>query len=163
MDLVLAFALCALAADTYEIPPEYLPYYIPLWFVGFVTLWCVMALVFAHVGGWARLAKRYRAQQRPAGKTFRFQSGKFGGVNYSGVFTVVVAREGMYLSVMPFFRLGHPPILLPWEAMENFEKKRTLFWTLGYVEIATEPRTKILLPLKLFEARLELDTAEDGH
>lgn len=72
------------------------------------------------LGGWGRLAGRYRA---PPGGMASVQtcSGFMGVARYSGVLRVGVAPEGLHLSVMVLFRAGHPPLVIPWQDIHDVE------------------------------------------
>lgn len=42
-----------------------------------------------------------------------------GPVSYRGVLTIHATPIGLFLSVMVLFRLGHPPLLIPWSAVRD--------------------------------------------
>ncbi len=42
-----------------------------------------------------------------------------GPVSYRGVLTIRATPIGLLLSVMVLFRLGHPPLLIPWHAIHR--------------------------------------------
>lgn len=82
-------------------------------FIGFVAL---VMLLISYIGMWAWLAKWYRFDGVVpiTTETHTFVSGFIGRSRYGGVLTVASLPEGLYLSVMPLFRPGHPPLLIPW-------------------------------------------------
>jgi hypothetical protein len=90
---------------------------VPLALGGFVGFWCLILKVLS-LAAWGRLAKSYEARARPEGIAFRWRSARMASVNYSGCLTFVVAPEGLHLSTMFFFRPSHPPLLVPWSAIE---------------------------------------------
>jgi|CXWL01.1.fsa_nt_gi hypothetical protein len=70
--------------------------------------------LLAVLSGWPVLAKRFRSHRRPAGRKLTRQVYSVGGVPESGVTNLVIAPEGLYLSVFPLFRFLRPPLLVPW-------------------------------------------------
>jgi hypothetical protein len=106
------------------------------------------------IGGWAALAKRYRATNAPPGKQFSFQSAQLGMANYGSCLTIVVSADGLYLSVFPPFRFGHPPILIPWAEIHNLKEKRILWlWRMVEMQVGTPVIATLTLPLRILEQR----------
>lgn len=101
---------------------DFLPIAFPALFVG---MWCVISLMLARLGGWHALAQAHRAASKPVGKRFGMESGSIGLVSYNGCLTVCVTGEGVYMSVWPMFRLGHPPLFFPWSEIHNPKKYLT--------------------------------------
>lgn len=91
---------------------------IPLILVGFVVvfvlIWGLVCLLISWVGGWARLARRYRATLVPEGTDHAGVVGMIGMASYRGTLNVRTSTQGLYLTVMPLFKLGHPPLFVPW-------------------------------------------------
>ena len=46
------------------------------------------------------------------------------GTNYGGCLTVGVNKRGLYLAVWFLFRLGHPPLVIPWHDIAMTERKK---------------------------------------
>ena len=89
----------------------------PPWvfWVAFPTLWLTGSLIIANVGGWAALARRFRLHEPLPSGRWRFQSaGMRWTTRYGACLTVAANHLGLYLSVFPLFRLGHPPLFIPW-------------------------------------------------
>ena len=63
---------------------------------------------------WRKLAIRFGTSERPKGRVLRWQSMTMGSVIYRSVVTVGMAPEGLYLAI-PFFSLGQPNVLIPWD------------------------------------------------
>ena len=95
----------------------------------FAATWTVAAFVISKIGGWSALAERYRMQQGTfTGWTAHFQSGRMRlTARYGGVLTVGANEMGLYLAVNPLFRAGHPPLFIPWNAIEVREGKRFFY------------------------------------
>src|SRR6476469_6745769 len=85
----------------------------------FVGMWCAVSLILSTTGGWRRLAASFPARSQPSGRRFFLQGGKVGQVTYSGCLTIYSSQEGLHLSVWLPFRLGHPPLFIPWDAIRN--------------------------------------------
>jgi hypothetical protein len=91
----------------------------------FIFCWIVISVLISKLSGWARLARHYGADAPFDGLRFHFQSaGLRFGTNYSGCLTVGVNRRGLYLAVWLLFRIGHPPLFIPWRDVTMTERKR---------------------------------------
>ena len=109
-------------------PPELME---PLWFFPFfAAMWCGISALLAMLGGWAWLARSFKAEQSTQGKRFRFVSGSMGAsvlpVSYSGCLFITVGETGFRLSILFLFRLLSPPLFIPWRAIESVESRRLL-------------------------------------
>lgn len=100
--------------------------------VFFVALWTGIVWLLSVLGGWREMARAYPAERRPEGDVFRGVSAMFGFVSYSYLLTVVVAQEGLYLETPRLFRVGQPPMLIPWSAIRRARRHRS-FMGFGYV------------------------------
>ncbi len=87
--------------------------------VGFVLIWGGVIWLLSWLSGWQRLALYYRASAPPQGQPASPLWAMLGPVSHRGTLTVQAAPEGLYLSVMVLFRLGHPPLLIPWSAVRG--------------------------------------------
>ncbi len=85
--------------------------------VGFIGIWSGVCWLLSWLSGWQRLARHYRTENPPTGTP----SGPFwammGPVSYRGTLTLQPAAEGLYLTMMVLFRVGHPTLLIPWSAV----------------------------------------------
>lgn len=109
--------------------PSYL--LIPLAVAGFVASWCFVCWVIARVGGWHALATRFPAgPAKPAGvRMFYMESLEMGASQYKGSACVGVAPEGLYLSVIFLFGVGHAPVLVPWSAITQVKTEKRWWQT----------------------------------
>ncbi len=110
----------------------------------YALLWCGTMVMIGRLSGWIALGQRFRAENRFHGKCWYFQYAQFRwSMNYSGALTVGADATGLYISIWPMFRLGHPPLLIPWPAIK-IEMKRS-FWLGDYMEVQFPevPRTVI--------------------
>ncbi len=80
------------------------------------------------------------------------QRGRVGWVNYNNCLTVHVASDGMYLLLWAPFRIGHPPLFLPWEAMHSATTRRILWVETVCVDIGSPTVARVELLRKIFDA-----------
>jgi hypothetical protein len=104
------------------------PWSIPLFFVVFL---CLISLLASWFTGWHALIRRFRAASGPYGDVrtagpffysiyFRFSS------HYGGIIRLTAAQDALYLSMLFPFRIGHPPLRIPWEEIQ-FSRINTFF------------------------------------
>ena len=136
--------------DNNSAPPTVMVVLFPFFFVG---MWCAICLTLSKMGGWRRLAESFPARDQPSGKRFFMQGGKVGQVTYRGCLTLYTSPRGLYLSVWLLFRLGHPPVFIPWGDIRN-AKTHQFLWTESVVFDVGSPSVATLqLPKKVFEGQ----------
>lgn len=80
-----------------------------------VLVWIGIGFLISRVGGWAALAAAYEHSGEFQGDLLRFQTARMRwGTNYGNCLTVGATSRGLYLAVLFFLRIGHPPLLIPW-------------------------------------------------
>lgn len=79
-----------------------------------VGAWLGLLAVRARLSGWASLAGRYRAHERPEGPEFRRQGARLHGCHFRRGVTVRTSSRGLYLELTRPWRFQHPPLLIPW-------------------------------------------------
>jgi hypothetical protein len=93
----------------------------------FVVLWCTIGLLAAYLTGWAALARRFRLTAPFTGETWSWQSARMRwSTHYGGCLTVGADPSGLYLSVLFPFRIGHPPLFLPWHEVSVWRRWKVL-------------------------------------
>ena len=137
-----------------DAPPP--AFFVPLFLLLFAGMWCVISLIISF-GGWNRLAVQFRAPADPAGpqgRRFGMQSGKIGWATYSNCLTIHASPEGLRIAVWPIFRIGHPPLFIPWQAIQNPVTRRFLWIETITFEVASlpgyPPIARLQLPSKVF-------------
>jgi hypothetical protein len=96
--------------------------------VFFVLLWMTVGLMLAQLSGWAELARHYRSIKPFEGDKWRFRSARMRWTaRYNNCLTVGASPQGLYLAVLFLFRIGHPPLEIPWQDVLTTTGK-TLWW-----------------------------------
>lgn len=131
-------------------PPLIIFALFPILFTG---MWCFACWKLSQLGGWQKLSQIYRVENVPSGRCFRMQSGKFGWVNYSGCLSICPTVDGIYLSILFLFRIGHPPLFIPWSHVRNAELKKVLWLKYMRFDVSNPSIATIQLPKKVFDAR----------
>ena len=120
------------------------PYLFPFFFI---VMWVMVLYVLAYIGGWSRLAQYYQAPSKFGGKTWGFKSGRMGITNYSGCLTIGANDYGLYLAVFPLFRVGHPPLFIPWYDITTSKSRRFFISYLDFT-FARSPSITFSVPEK---------------
>ena len=117
----------------------------------FAPGWCLASLATSHMSGWQRLATIYAARTPPVGRMVN-TSGKLGDIWLPGGLNVHMTADGLFLSVMSAFRIGHKPLFIPWSAMQQIGQKREFLWREGVqFEIGTPRVATMWLPKRVCE------------
>jgi hypothetical protein len=105
-----------------------------LFFLLFSIIWCCVIAAIACIGGWRELARSFPAEQttfRISGaddeQRFHYASMSMGPkyfpTNYGNCLTIRVSGEGIDVKVWPMFRVLHPPLRIPWQAIQRCERE----------------------------------------
>ncbi len=103
--------------------------------VAFVFFGCFVLWLLSVIGDWRKLARHYATSSPAEGEIHRMQSAAVGDVNYASCLTIVLSPYGLRLAVWPMFRIGHPPLLVPWSEFRDVREVRWLFSTLDEVTV----------------------------
>ena len=94
----------------------------------FAVFWIGIGALLSFVGGWHHLTSSFRASSGIDGKRFRFASMSLGYcVGYEHCLFITVGRSGVHLSILFLFRPFHPPLFIPWSAVEEVRPAKFLF------------------------------------
>jgi hypothetical protein len=104
----------------------------PWLFVLFGAMWLGGGAVLARASGWRALAERFRSARPVDGERFRFVTGWIGAsksfpVQYRGALFITISGEGFLLSIFFPFRLGSPPLFIPWTEVESVTEEAAWF------------------------------------
>jgi hypothetical protein len=114
----------------------------------FGVIWAGVCLLLSHMGGWARLAEHYAARDDEPGETHYMCSGAVGWVSYRSCLILRVCDNGLRMSVWFPFRIGHPPLFIPWDEFHGVFEKRMLRLTSFVVASVGMPVVaEVALPL----------------
>jgi hypothetical protein len=107
------------------------------------------------MGGWFTLSGRFKRQSEPYGE-IRTAGPFFYGVkmrfrvNYGNVIRMTAAEDALYLSILFLFRIGHPPLCIPWK---EIKLGRTKFLWLRYAFLTLGDQEKIRIRISERMAR----------
>ena len=107
------------------------PHFWLLFPVFFLGAWAIVCLFISSLSGWWILASRFATVQQPSGEI------KTAGpifyviylrlcTHYSSVVRITSANDALYLSVLLLFRIGPPPLRIPWNEIRFSRTK--YFW-----------------------------------
>lgn len=119
----------------------------------FVAGWCAISFLLSAIGGWRRLAARFPARNEPSGELLFMRSGSVGMASYRGCLIINRNVAGFRLSVLFPFRLGHPPLFIPWSEVHRASRRRVLWSDTVSFEVGTPPITSLELPGAVFAGR----------
>jgi hypothetical protein len=118
-------------------------------FLPFIVFWVVIVKLIARTGGWRALAASYKAAYPFEGTKFRFQSARLRRkMSYNNVLTVGANRDGIYLKMSFIFRIGHPPLFIPWEDV-SVSTARVMWTTTIKLEFAKCPKVPLMIRKRL--------------
>ena len=112
----------------------------PLFPVFFFGVWALVGLLISSLSGWWVLASRFSTDEQPFGDV-KTAGPLFYGIylrfwtHYSSVVRITAAHDALYLSVLFLFRIGHPPLRIPWNEIRfsatTYFLRRYMVLTLG--------------------------------
>ncbi|MEM7067715.1 MAG: hypothetical protein AAF478_02430 [Pseudomonadota bacterium] len=96
----------------------------------FPLFWFGVVWMVSRIGGWAKLASIHPANAPVQGDVYRWRSARIRLFSsYRSSLTITVNNEGIHMQPLIFFRFGHEPIFIPWQAVSKLE--RTTLWPLA--------------------------------
>jgi hypothetical protein len=94
----------------------------------FVAVWCTTGLLTGKLSGWAALARRFGSTLPFPDQRWRWKSARMRwGANYNNCLTIGADPTGLYLSPFFFFRIGHPPLFIPWAEISIRGRRKIMF------------------------------------
>jgi len=106
---------------------KYFPFilfYIFFW----IIIWVAMSVIVARLSGWSALANDYRGNNSFPEKRWHMCSAGMRLIShYSFCVNVGADNKGLYMSILLPFRIGHPPLFIPWAEISVAEKKDFIF------------------------------------
>ncbi len=113
----------------------------------FAGLWIFVSYLLSIFNGWQWLSESYRFREKFVGKKFRWQSGTLGFISARNCLTLGANTEGLYLAMNILFRVGHPPLFIPWSDIE-VGRRRFSFFSSVVFEFAQAPGVLFVLSEK---------------
>lgn len=115
---------------------------LPLVILGFVALWFGVIKIISLLG-WRRLATHYQVDQLPAVRRQWLSLAYIRAIQYQRVIRAGASEEGLSMSVIFPFRVGHPPLLIPWHAIGPVYYKKQLLYNLYSITIRLDDATSL--------------------
>jgi hypothetical protein len=122
------------------------------WPLVFVVLWSGIVMLMSLLGGWRRLAGRYRAVERPSGsRSIPFVTGMVGISRYKRLLSITSNERGMFVEIRWIFRIGHPTLFIPWSDIHNARKINLFYWEFIAFDIGNRKIASMRLPSQVFD------------
>jgi hypothetical protein len=116
----------------------------------FIIIWVGVCMLISAAGGWKILSRDYRVSSAFDGKKMWLKSvGMRRWSNYNNCITVGANKYGLYLSVFPMFRVGHPPLFFPWSDISTEAGSRRFFGDFVKFKFTKQPDVPVILSKKL--------------
>jgi hypothetical protein len=115
----------------------------------FPLLWYGVSLLLAKLSGWDKLADRYKRDDSvPASgiKMFHLRSGFVGSVNYKSCLSIGISDHGLMLAVFFPFRIGHPPLCIPWHEFSRVSERRGMLYSTTIAAVGRPTIVQLTLP-----------------
>ncbi len=109
----------------------------------FIAVWYAALSLIGVLSGWHALSKHFKQETAPYGEIrtvgpFFYSIYMRFWCHYSSVIRLTAASDGLYASVLFPFRIGHPPLRIPWDEIQmrrtKFLWRRLVLLTLGNEE-----------------------------
>jgi hypothetical protein len=129
---------------------QFEPFSVPAYIAGFIVLWICVCQLISVSGGWRTLSRDYRANSGFEGKKIWLKSARLRHwTNYNNCLVLGSNKYGLYLAVLPIFRVGHPPLFIPWMDISTEEGSRRLWGDFVKFEFAKQPGVPVVFRKKL--------------
>ena len=93
----------------------------------FPLFWFSIILLNSYVSGWRTLAESYAALNRLSEGVLTWKSGFFRSfARYNSTLHIKATESGLYLATGRFFRLGHSPLLIPWDRVLQANRRKVV-------------------------------------
>ena len=131
---------------------QFEPFSAPAYILIFIALWICVCKLISVFGGWQALSRVYRADSAFNDQKLWLKSvGIRRWTNYNNCITLGVNKYELYVSVLPIFRIGHPPLLIPWTDISTEAVARRLLPDLVKFKFAKQPDVPMVFSKRLAE------------
>ena len=133
---------------------------VPGFILFFIILWVLVCKLISAAAGWRLLARDYQANTGFEGRKLWLKSaGMRRWASYNNCLTVGVDKYGLYLAVLPIFRIGHPPLFFPWTDISTEAGSRRLLGEFIRFTFAKQPDVPVIfskrLATRIFQMKAE--------
>jgi hypothetical protein len=116
---------------------------------------CSVSFLISFLTGWFALTRRFKKQSEPYGEVrsagpFFYTVYMRGWSHYSSVIRLMAASDALYMSILLPFRIGHPPLRIPWDEIQFASTK---FFFRSYIVLTLGNQEKIPMRISLRMAR----------
>jgi len=82
----------------------------------FFALWVFVSFIIGTISGWQALSRRFSCPKGVFhGGTWSFRRARMRFLtNYGNCLNFGADESGLYMSIFPLLRVGHPALLIPW-------------------------------------------------
>ena len=114
---------------------------------------CGVGFLISLQSGWFSLSRRFKRQSDPYGET-KTAGPFFYAVymrlwsHYSSVVRLTAASDALYASVLFPFRIGHPPLRIPWDEI-RFGRTKFFFRTYLMLTLGNEEKIPMRISLRM--------------
>jgi hypothetical protein len=109
----------------------------------FLMVWIGAGVVVAKISGWGELSRCYRSGSPFDGRRWRFRNGRMRlAMGYNNCLAIGSSPQGLYLAVLFIFRVGHPPLFVPWQDI-SVKMGKTLWWRWTEFRFRQAPRVHL--------------------
>ena len=126
------------------------PFFLPASMLFFIALWICICKFISFFGGWKTLSQDYQVNSAFDGQKLWLKSMAMRRwTSYRNCINVGANKYGLYLSVLPIFRIGHPPLFFPWTDISTAEDSRPLFGDIVKFNFTRHPDVSIIFSKRL--------------
>lgn len=117
----------------------------------FAILWCASCYLISFSSGWFALSRRFKKRSEPygeihnAGPFFYTVYMRF-WCHFTCLISLTAASDALYASILFPFRIGHPPLRIPWDEIRF---GRTQYFFRNYIVLTLGDQEKIPLRISL--------------
>ncbi|MDQ3821175.1 MAG: hypothetical protein M3362_26325 [Acidobacteriota bacterium] len=117
----------------------------------FLIAWLGSSWLIGNISGWRSLATIYPLVKSFPKKKWSSQSAQMHWFGfYNNCLNFGVDTEGVYISIWPLFRVGHPPLFIPWSDISVRERKSVIFTFIEF-EFKGLPSIPLRISKRLYE------------
>lgn len=95
-------------------------------------------MIVSRTTGWHQLAERFTLQGDFPSEPWRFKSATARyGSHYNNCLTIAASPVGLYMAMLWPFRVGHPPLFIPWNEI-TISRAKVFFWNVVRFQVGRE-------------------------